>query len=231
MLLGENPTFPAPSFAAPGVAAPGFAGGSFAVTNEQLAPGDEAVTHEAEARRFIEECFARYHGEIYGFLARMVRDAELAADLAQDTFVKAYRAYDSLEDREKTRAWLYSIANRAALDELRHRKVVRFVPWSGESRGASPSAEATVLHGQMSGEMERALARIPERQRSALILAEIHDLTGLELAAAMNSSHIAVRALLTRARDNLREALLEERAEASARERAADAARAKRERA
>jgi DNA-directed RNA polymerase specialized sigma24 family protein len=83
----------------------------------------------------------------------------------------------------------------------------------------------------MSGEMERALARIPERQRSALILAEIHDLTGLELAAAMNSSHIAVRALLTRARDNLRDALLAEQAETSAREQAADARRGKRERA
>jgi len=201
---------------------------SSVVTRDELTARDETGTRDAEARRFVEECFARYHGEIYGFLARMIRDDELAADLTQDTFVKAYRAYETLEDKEKARAWLYSIANRAALDELRHRKVVRFVPWSGESRGASPSAESTVLHGQMSGEMERALARIPERQRSALILAELHDFTGLELAAALNSTHIAVRALLTRARDNLRAALLEEQAQAAARERAADAARAKR---
>lgn len=195
---------------------------SFVVTREGAASRDEA------ARRFIEECFALYHGEIYGFLVRMVRDPELAADLAQETFVKAYRAYETLEDPQKTRAWLYSIANRAALDELRHRRVLRFVPWSGESRGAAPSAETSALHGKLTGEMERALARIPERQRSALILAEVHDLTGLELAAAMNSTHIAVRALLTRARDNLRRALLEEQERTSARERAADAARAKR---
>jgi RNA polymerase sigma-70 factor (ECF subfamily) len=216
VLVGDNATVPARSFA---------------VTRDELALREDAPSRESEARRFIDESFARYHAEIYGFLARMVRDPDLAADIAQDTFVKAYRAYESLEDREKTRAWLYSIANRAALDELRHRKVVRFVPWSGESRGASPSAESTALQGHMSGEMERALARIPERQRSALILAEIHDLTGLELAAAMNSSHIAVRALLTRARDNLRDALLAEQAETSAREQAADARRAKGERA
>jgi len=185
---------------------------SFVMTRDELAPRDEAGTRDTEARRFVEELFARYHAEIYGFLARMVRDEDLAADLTQDTFIKAYRAYATLADREKARAWVYSIANRAALDELRHRRVVRFVPWSGESRGASPSAESTVLHGQMSGEMERALARIPERQRSALILAEIHDFTGLELAAALGTSHIAVRALLTRARDNLRAALLEEQA-------------------
>ena len=192
---------------------------------------DAGVPREAaavdEARRFVEECFARYHAEIYGYLARMVRDDELAADLAQDTFVKAYRAYGSLEDREKARAWLYAIANRAALDELRHRRVLRFIPWTGESRGSSPSAESTVLRDQVSGEMERALARLPERQRSALILAEVHDLTGLELAAVMGSSHIAVRALLTRARDNLRDALLEERAASEAREAATDAAAAK----
>jgi RNA polymerase sigma-70 factor (ECF subfamily) len=195
---------------------------SFTVSADAVTPADEANERDLERRRFIEESFARYHGEIYGFLARMVRDSELAADLAQDTFVKAYRAYDSLDDPQKARAWLYSIANRAALDELRHRRVLRFVPWAGESRGTSPSAEATVLQGQISGEMERALARLPPRQRSALILAEIQDLTGLELAAAMDSSHIAVRALLTRARDNLRDALLDEQARSAARERTTD---------
>lgn len=187
--------------------------------------GGLLVNREEEARAFIEDCFARHHAEIYGYLARMVRDPELAADLAQDTFVKAYRAYATLEDPARARGWLYSIATRAALDAIRHRNVLRFVPWKGEFRGSGASAEATVLQGRLSGEMERALARIPPRQRSALVLAEIHDLTGLELAAAMGSSHIAVRALLTRARDNLRRELEIERAATAERERAADEAR------
>jgi RNA polymerase sigma-70 factor, ECF subfamily len=68
------------------------------------------------------------------------------------------------------------------------------------------------LHGRLSGEMERALASIPERQRNALILAELHDLTGLELAAALGVSHVAARALLTRARESLRQALAVQRA-------------------
>ena len=62
--------------------------------------------------------------------------------------------------------------------------------------------------------MERALAAIPERQRNALLLAEVHDLTGLELAAALGVSHVAARALLTRARESLRQALAVERAAA-----------------
>ena len=162
--------------------------------------------------REIEQLFARHHGEIYAYLARMVRDPELAADMTQDTFVKAYRAYDSLEDRDHARAWLYQIAHRVALDEFRRRRIVRFLPWTGESRGAAPSAEHIALEGRFSGEMERALQRMPERQRSALILAELHDLTGLELAAALGVSHIAARALLTRARESLRQALAAERA-------------------
>jgi DNA-directed RNA polymerase specialized sigma24 family protein len=91
----------------------------------------------------------------------------------------------------------------ASLDEFRRRRIVRFIPWTGESRGAAPSAEHIALEGRFSGGMERALRRMPERQRSALLLAELHDLTGLELAAALGVSHVAARAILTRARESL----------------------------
>ncbi|HET9520134.1 MAG TPA: RNA polymerase sigma factor [Candidatus Limnocylindrales bacterium] len=162
---------------------------------------------------FVEDLFARHHSEIYAYLIRMIRDPELAADLTQDAFVKAYRAYDSLEKPENARAWLYQIAHRVALDHIRRQKIVRFVPWTGESRGAVPSAEHLVMESRLSGDLQRALAKIPERQRAALLLAELHDLTGLELAATLGVSHVAARALLTRARESLRQALASERAE------------------
>jgi RNA polymerase sigma-70 factor (ECF subfamily) len=167
---------------------------------------------QSEAGRFVEELFGKHHGEIYAYLLRMLREPELAADLTQDAFVKAYRNYESLEKPENARAWLYQIAHRVALDELRRRKIVRFLPWSGESRGAAPSAEHLAMDLRLSGDLQRALERIPERQRAALLLAELHDLTGLELAAALGVSHVAARALLTRARQSLREALAAERA-------------------
>jgi RNA polymerase sigma-70 factor (ECF subfamily) len=160
---------------------------------------------------FVEELFNRHHGEIYGYLLRMVRDADLAADLTQDAFVKAYRNYDTLEKPENARAWLYQIAHRVALDELRRRKIIRFIPWTGEHRGAAPSAEHLAMDLRLSGDLARALDRIPERQRAALLLAELHDLTGLELAAVLGVSHVAARALLTRARESLRLALADER--------------------
>jgi RNA polymerase sigma-70 factor (ECF subfamily) len=163
------------------------------------------------AHAFVEALFAKHHTEIYAYLVRMLRDPELAADLTQDAFVKAYKAYDSLEKDENARAWLYQIAHRVALDELRRRKIIRMVPWTGEARGAAPSAERIALDLRLSGPLERALAQIPERQRAALLLAEIHDLTGLELAAAMGVSHVAARAILTRGRESLRRALAAEK--------------------
>lgn len=182
----------------------------------------------AAADAFLEGLFERHHTEIYAYLVRMLRDPELAADLTQDAFIKAYRAQDTLEKPENARAWLYQIAHRVALDELRRRKIVRFLPWTGESHGAAPSAEHMAMDLRLSGELQRALDRIPERQRAALILAEVHDLTGLELAAVLNVSHVAARALLTRARESLRQALAEEKRLTADREAALDEAYADR---
>lgn len=178
------------------------------------------------AGAFIEELFARHHHEIYAYLLRMVRDPDVAADFTQDAFIKAYRAYATLEKPENARAWLYQIAHRVALDEIRRRKIVRFLPWTGESYGSAPSAEHLAMELRLSGPLDRALARIPERQRAALLLAELHDLTGLELATALGVSHVAARALLTRARGSLRQALAQEQAVEAAAEAERDAARA-----
>ncbi|HET9614598.1 MAG TPA: RNA polymerase sigma factor [Candidatus Limnocylindrales bacterium] len=176
-----------------------------------------------EAATFVEELFAAHHTEIYAYLLRMLRDTELAADLTQDSFIKAYRNYDTLEKAENARAWLYQIAHRVALDHIRRQKIIRFLPWTGESRGAAPSTERLVMDAHLSSDMQRALARIPERQRAALLLAELHDLTGLELAAALGVSHVAARALLTRARESLRQALAAEREAEAAADAEADA--------
>jgi DNA-directed RNA polymerase specialized sigma24 family protein len=80
------------------------------------------------------------------------------------------------------------------------------------------------MDAHLSGDLQRALERIPERQRAALLLAELHDLTGLELAAALGVSHVAARALLTRARESLRQALASERAAEADAEAEADSA-------
>lgn len=197
-------------------------------TSLQLRCGVSVASEATGDRTFIEELFALHHSEIYAYIFRMVRDADVAADFAQDTFVKAYRHQDSLEDRAKARAWLYQIAHRVVLDEMRRRRIVRFMPWTGESHGAAPSAEHLAMEMRLSGPLARALARIPERQRAALLLAEFNDLTGLELAATLGVSHVAARALLTRARESLRQALADEKRQEQEREATLDAAYAAR---
>ncbi len=191
-------------------------------------PGGRAMSaswdHD-EAYRFVEELFAKHQNEIYAYLLRMLRDPDLAADLTQDAFVKAYKAYDALEKPENARAWLYQIAHRVALDDLRRRRIVRFVPLVGEARNSAPSAEHLVMDARLSGDLQHALEKIPERQRAALLLAELHDMTGLELAATLGVSHVAARALLTRARESLRQALAAEKAADAQREAEHDAAR------
>jgi RNA polymerase sigma-70 factor (ECF subfamily) len=182
------------------------------MTHEHAGGRDLAALRDEDARGAIERLYALHSAEIHAYLFRMMREPEIAADMTQDTFVKAYRAYATLEDRTHARAWLYQIAHRIALDELRRRRIIRFLPWTGESHGTAVSAERNVMDLQLSADLERALLRIPERQRAALLLAELHELTGLELASALGVSHVAARALLTRARESLRRALAEERA-------------------
>jgi RNA polymerase sigma-70 factor (ECF subfamily) len=197
---------------------------SISATSWKLGFGVTSVSEDAGDRTFIEQLFALHHAEIYAYILRMVRDADVAADFAQDTFIKAYKAQDSLEDRAKARAWLYQIAHRVVLDEMRRRRIVRFMPWTGDNYGSAPSAEHLAMEMRLSGPLARALARIPERQRAALLMAEVNDLTGLELASALGVSHVAARALLTRARESLRQALADERRQEKDRERALDAA-------
>ena len=73
---------------------------SIDIEQRRAAPAGLAVSaawDRDEAYRFVEELFARHQNEIYAYLVRMLRDPELAADLTQDAFVKAYKAYDSLQ--------------------------------------------------------------------------------------------------------------------------------------
>ena len=120
------------------------------------------TSSRTDADAFIEDLFARHHNEIYAYLVRMVRDSELAADLTQDAFIKAYRAHDTLLEPTHARAWLYQIAHRVALDEIRHRKIVRFLPWTGESHGVVAVGRAPGDGRPLSGPMATgARARSP----------------------------------------------------------------------
>jgi len=163
------------------------------------------------ARAFVEGLFARHHGEIYAYLIRMLRDPELAADLAQDAFIRAYRGHASLEDPTKaapgsTRSPTGSRSTRFAAGRSSTSS-----PGRASRAGPRHPRSAWPWRRDFSGELERALGRIPRAAAVGPAPRRVHELTGVELATSLGTSHVAARALLTRARESLRRALAEER--------------------
>jgi len=90
----------------------------------------------------FDEMVTRYHGRIYGYLLGMVGDAEQAQDLTQDTFLKAYKALPRTPDPVLP-AWLYRIATNTALDALRHRRRLTWLPFAPATRSAGPPPAPT----------------------------------------------------------------------------------------
>ena len=81
-------------------------------------PQDRSQEQRAEFDRLFNE----YSAPIYNYVLRMTGDADRAADIAQDTFIKAYRKLDTLAEATSARAWLYRIATNTAFDEMRRRR-------------------------------------------------------------------------------------------------------------
>ena len=81
--------------------------------------------HE-EAGTFVETLFAKHHGEIYAYLLRMLREPELAADLTQDAFIKAFQSVNRFQGQSSFFTWLYRIAVNSTLTHLRKHRLRTF---------------------------------------------------------------------------------------------------------
>ena len=149
------------------------------------------------------ETFYRIHaGAVYGYLYSMCRDRGRAEDLMQETFIKATRALGGYRGGSP-KAWLFSIARTVFLDELRRsRRPTRQLPDELADRYQSDPVVQDAI--------ERALASLPARQRTALLLADRVGLTRAELAEALGTSEGAARVLLHRARQGFRVAYEED---------------------
>ena len=152
--------------------------------------------------------FERWAGKLLRFLERMVRDAAVAEELVQETFLRVHRARARYAPDAKFSTWLYTIASNVARNELR--RPFRRAPHDStdaEREGAplelvaedSPVDE--IVNARREGaEVEAALAHLPERQRAALWLAAVDGLSYAEVAKALETSESSVKALVHRAR-------------------------------
>jgi RNA polymerase sigma-70 factor (ECF subfamily) len=163
--------------------------------------------NDAELAEYFEQLFAEYRGPILNYLYRVVGDPGVAEDLTQDAFTRAWRARAQLASVENPRAWLYRIATNAARDHLRRRRLLAWLPLSGESGRqpllASASHEEMVLESER---MRQALLKLSPDNRVALVLYTCQECSVAEIAEALGITPEAARQRLVRARRQLREA-------------------------
>jgi RNA polymerase sigma-70 factor, ECF subfamily len=146
----------------------------------------------------FERLFERYHAPILNYLHRMVGDRALAEDLAQDAFVKAYRALPGTRPDLAFKAWLYRIATNTAISHLRRRRLVKWIPFVPEQEhAAGDSIERSVGRKH---DVEQALARIPQHYAAALLLRHYQGLSLAETAQALEITENAAKLRLFRAR-------------------------------
>src|SRR5437762_864116 len=118
------------------------------------APGNTAL----ESR--FERIFAQFSEPIFNYVLRIVGDRDRAADITQDTFIKAYRKLDTLADDASTRSWIYRIATNTAIDDMRRRRYVTpFDSHPDELISASLTGDLTDLERR---ELEAHLSSCPE---------------------------------------------------------------------
>src|SRR6188472_2241223 len=148
----------------------------------------------------------RYQGRLLGFCRQMLGSTEDAEDVLQEVFVNAYRAMLA-DDREiNLRPWLYRIARNRCLNHLR-----RPTADAQESMDMVPMVEAASTAEKVHNREEfrqliADVSKLPETQRSALLLREMDAMSYEEIAQAMDTSVPSVKSLLVRARISLAEA-------------------------
>jgi len=167
------------------------------------------------------ELIRRYERPIFSLLYRMVRDRELAEDLAQETFVKALNAIESYRPEFKFSSWIFKIANNAAIDHLRRRELDT-LSLEGSPHAETPDAiEATALQigarqespldaveaRELGGQIEVAIARLRPEYRSCILLRHVEGRAYEEIAEILGLPLGTVKTYIHRARNELRQAL------------------------
>ncbi len=174
------------------------------------APRVEPGSREAAFDRLFEE----FSTPIFNYVLRMVGDRDRAADVTQDTFIKAFRKLGSLTDDASARAWLYRIATNTAIDDMRRRKFVRPMTDAettfAERPDPRPGPESQALSSQLDERLQRALLRLKPNHRQCLLLSDLEDMSAQQVGEVMGMSYGAVRTLLCRARGEMRRHLAAE---------------------
>lgn len=159
----------------------------------------------------------RYRRPLCHFLNRMVRDTAQAEDLAQEVFLRVYRARRDYEPSAKFTTWLFRIATNLALNALRdgrrrQAEISLDAPAEGEDGSemtlevpdGTPVVEQQLVERDRVAVVRRAVYALPEKQRVAVLLHKYQDLDYDEIARILGCSVSALKSLLFRAYEALR---------------------------
>jgi len=160
------------------------------------------------------ELVDRHRDAVVNLTYRYLGNRADAEDLAQEVFVKVYRARARYEPAAKFTTWLYRVTANACLNEVRDRRrrpTFSAATFDGGEDPSTPAADRTAAspleeaeRSEMREQVRAALAELPERQRMALLLNKFHGLGYEEMAASLDMTVPAVKSLLVRARENVR---------------------------
>lgn len=169
--------------------------------------------------RLVEECrrgdqsafgelVIRYERRLLRVIGRFIRDADIAEDLAQETFLRVYERLDQYDASRRFGPWLFRIGVNLTLDYLRKQKrrgITALFTDRSKDRWPDPGVddprEALDLHQ----EVRLVIDEIPEKYRSVLVLRDLENFSTSEIAAIMNRKEATIRWRLAEARNRFQE--------------------------
>ena len=169
----------------------------------------------------FEELVVRYQGRLARVLEHLVGRRELAEDLAQEVFLRVYRSRQQYVPGAKFATWLFTIANNVASNALRDQSRRPEVTLAGSESGplgprpldrlaqvtSSALPARQIDKAELRNVVRMALDSLSERQRLAVLLNKFEGMSYADIAKTMELSPQAVKSLLSRARENLRQVL------------------------
>ena len=213
-LLGAAPRRPAVSKKASVVVEQAAANGGTTVTDADLMlrvkDGDDAA---------FEYLAEKYRRPMLGFMYRVTRNTHIAEELAQEVFLRVYRARATYNAEAKFSTWLYRIASNLSVNYLRDTKHERpemavSLDEPDEETGTtldladkSLDAEQQLLRRERLAAIKRHVTALPERQRNAVLMHKYQGMDYRQIAEVLNISESATKSLLFRAYETLRERL------------------------
>ncbi len=157
------------------------------------------------------ELLERYRNPVIHFIYRMVQNQAVAEELAQDVFLRVYRARKGYEPSAKFTTWLFRIATHIALNAIRDARGERTLESVDDERSQVsdlPDRRNTIEHALVEDarlrEIRRAVQALPAKQRAAVLMHKYNEMDYAQIAQVLDCSESAVKSLLFRAYESLR---------------------------